>query len=62
MVIRFPMMSKREPRIVECAVMNSIPMTEFFPIFLFSLPTFAWYLAVIVMLYKILQELKRIRA
>ena len=42
--------------------MNTIPVTAFFPVFLFALPTIAWYLAVLLLLYRILQELKRIRA
>ena len=42
--------------------MNSMPFWGFAPVFLFALPALAWYIAVIVLLYRILQELKRIRA
>jgi len=41
--------------------MNSTPIAGFVP-FLFILPALAWYIAVLVLLYRILQELKRIRA
>ena len=47
---------------LKSAAMNTIPVTAFFPVFLFALPTIAWYLAVLLLLYRILQELKRIRA
>jgi hypothetical protein len=46
---------------VESATMNSMPFWGFVP-FLFAVPALAWYIAVIVLLYRILQELKRIRA
>jgi hypothetical protein len=41
--------------------MNSSPFQMFIPA-LFVIPAVAWYIAVLVLLYRILQELKRIRA
>ena len=41
--------------------MNSMPWIGFFPILLFALPALVWYVAVIVLLFKIWQELKAIR-
>jgi hypothetical protein len=39
-----------------------MPFFGFAGMLLFALPALAWYVAVIVLLYRILQELKRIRA
>jgi hypothetical protein len=41
--------------------MNAMPWFGFGPVLLFALPALAWYIAVVVLLFKIWQELRAIR-
>jgi hypothetical protein len=55
-------LTPQDDGVVESAAMNSMPFFGFAWVLLFGLAGLAWYVAVIVLLYRILQELKRIRA
>ena len=46
---------------IESAAMNSIPLVSMFPVLFFAIPSLIWYVGVLVLLFKIWQELKAIR-